>query len=445
MSDKRRDTTGLGSAEHPARVNFLEDFSFYLKISGCGGESPAWPGHDWRAVMFTPASRVKTYTVSSIGGKLTNCADKGGRILAVMHRHGLSPGPLMCLLTEWLPDSGHPGGLRRRVTPLALGVELVEGAGDCPTETEVELTVPYSVVDAYMTARAAGFDGTAEEYYAGLGMLPSLAALTSDLEEGKKAVADALTLRGYPTGAVDSMGSMAAKIESMSYGAADFARLGYAEVPEYIREQIQYGIDRMAAWDDDSPSAAGFFSGDKSLVFCPPLDLSRKTDISGLFRDCSNLTTLPERLDIGQTTNINMFLYGCAALRRVPPLDAPLSGFYQCFRNCRALRRVERLNLENISEIHHLAFENDTNLVYLLAVNLGVAPAKGTFNLSHLTNWGAGSEENRRSVVDSLLTCSHDRVASGYEPATVTLSAVTKGLLTPEEIAAITAKGFTIA
>lgn len=427
------------------RINYKSDFDFAMRLKDCTGKEIPFPECDWDAVFWT-SSKANAYTASCKEGECVNCfIEETGGMHFVFDNHRLGIGTLKWEPHFELPNDIYPDGIQDRFSKEPLGVELVEGAGDCPTETEVELTVPYAVVDAYMTARAAGFDGTAEEYYAGLGMLPSLAALASDLEEGKKAVADALTRRGYPTGAGDSMGSMAAKIESMSYGAGDFARLGYAEVPEYIREQIQYGIDRMAAWDDDSPSAAGFFSGDKSLVFCPPLDLSRKTDISGLFKDCSNLTTLPERLDIGQTTNINMFLYGCAALRRVPPLDAPLSGFYQCFRNCRALRRVERLNLENISEIHHLAFENDTNLVYLLAVNLGVAPAKGTFNLSHLTNWGAGSEENRRSVVDSLLTCSHDRVASGYEPATVTLSAVTKGLLTPEEIAAITAKGFTIA
>ena len=33
-----------------------------------------------------------------------------------------------------------------------------------------------------------------------------------------------------------------------------------------------------------------------------------------------------------------------------------------------------------------------------------------------VTSWGAGSEENRQSLVDSLLTYSFDRAAAGYAP-----------------------------
>lgn len=59
--------------------------------------------------------------------------------------------------------------------------------------------------------------------------------------------------------------------------------------------------------------------------------------------------------------------------------------------------------------------------------------------------WGDGSEENRRSLVDSLLTYSYDRAAAGWSAATVALSETVKARLTDEEIAAITAKGYTIA
>ena len=68
-----------------------------------------------------------------------------------------------------------------------------------------------------------------------------------------------------------------------------------------------------------------------------------------------------------------------------------------------------------------------------------------SYDFSLATVWGTGSEEARQSLVNSLLTDSYDRAAAGMTPATVRLSAASKAALTAEEIAAITAKGFTIA
>lgn len=62
------------------------------------------------------------------------------------------------------------------------------------------------------------------------------------------------------------------------------------------------------------------------------------------------------------------------------------------------------------------------------------------YDLTRLTSWGTGGEENRMSVVNSLIT---EFEASGT--ATITLSATTKALLTAEEISQIEAMGYTLA
>ena len=51
----------------------------------------------------------------------------------------------------------------------------------------------------------------------------------------------------------------------------------------------------------------------------------------------------------------------------------------------------------------------------------------------------------RQSLVDTLITYSFDRATAGYQTCTVKLHSTTKALLTQDEIAQITAKGFTIA
>ena len=62
--------------------------------------------------------------------------------------------------------------------------------------------------------------------------------------------------------------------------------------------------------------------------------------------------------------------------------------------------------------------------------------------------WGVNDETNtdaRQSLVDSLLTYSFDRATAGYSTCSISLYPATKALLTEDEIAQITAKGYTIA
>ena len=79
-------------------------------------------------------------------------------------------------------------------------------------------------------------------------------------------------------------------------------------------------------------------------------------------------------------------------------------------------------------------------------INLGEDSLLNFYDLTRLNNWGTGGEENRMSVVNSLITNNIDRTkfeASGT--ATITLSATTKALLTAEEISQIEAMGYTLA
>jgi hypothetical protein len=108
------------------------------------------------------------------------------------------------------------------------------------------------------------------------------------------------------------------------------------------------------------------------------------------------------------------------------------------------------LNLRKIKSLDFASATNCTNVVmscsllsYALFLNLG-KPKITAYNFADAAVWGTGSEENRQSLIDSLITYSYDRASAGMATCTITLSANTKALLTEDEIAQITAKGFTI-
>ena len=65
------------------------------------------------------------------------------------------------------------------------------------------------------------------------------------------------------------------------------------------------------------------------------------------------------------------------------------------------------------------------------------------WDFSELYYWG--TEGNKQCVVNSLINNTVDLVSKGEKNQTITLSSPTKALLTSDEIAQITSKGYTIA
>lgn len=73
---------------------------------------------------------------------------------------------------------------------------------------------------------------------------------------------------------------------------------------------------------------------------------------------------------------------------------------------------------------------------------LRIIPSTYTWEESGIT---VTPEESRQALIDTLITYSFDRAAAGYSACRITLSSDTKASLTEEEIAQITAKGYTLA
>ena len=101
----------------------------------------------------------------------------------------------------------------------------------------------------------------------------------------------------------------------------------------------------------------------------------------------------------------------------------------------------------NISQ-YGLTGYSKANIRQFTVADIGYSKSQTSVNFSYWDWWGYNhtvTPDARKSLIDSLITYSFDRAAAGYSNCTITLSAKTKALLTEEEIAQITAKGFTIA
>lgn len=161
-------------------------------------------------------------------------------------------------------------------------------------------------------------------------------------------------------------------------------------------------------------------------------DTSKVTKMRRMFSQCSGLTELDlTSFDTSNVNDMSSMLESCGNLTKV---DGYIS--------------FKSYSSSTMSYSYFFGYSSNKSLRKITFKDIGYHTNAKQFNMSYATNWGVNSDtitDARQSLVDSLITYSFDRATNGYSTCTVTLAADTKAVLTSDEIAAITAKGFTIA
>ena len=219
------------------------------------------------------------------------------------------------------------------------------------------------------------------------------------------------------------------------------------------------------------------FNGCKSLTTIPSFDTSSVTYMNSMFSSCSNLTSVPlfdtskvtnmydmffyceslqtvPAFNTSNVTNISEMFYECISLTSVPEMDtSKATNFNSIFQDCNSLTTIEGISFKSfsastMSNSYLVGWSSNTSIRKAVFKDIGYQSDAVQFNTSNIENWGVNTSEipdARQSLIDSLITYSFDRLTAGYPTCTITLSSNTKALLTEDEKAQITAKGFTIA
>ena len=222
---------------------------------------------------------------------------------------------------------------------------------------------------------------------------------------------------------------------------------------------------------------SNMFESCSGLTSVPLFDTRNVENMSGMFWQCINLKTVP-LFDISKLTSMAYLFYGCSRLTSVPSFDTSniksmYNTFYYCkslttipyfdtsnvnsfdsmFQGCTSLTTIEGISFKSfsastMSQYYLCGFSFNYSIRKAVFKDIGYQSTAVQFNTSSINNWGVNTSEipdARQSVIDSLITYSFDRATAGYPTCTITLSSNTKALLTEDEKAQITAKGFTIA
>ena len=294
---------------------------------------------------------------------------------------------------------------------------------------------------------------------------------------------------------------------SIVSGNNPFFTIGYSSTPQYIQDGIDYAKQIKDNWDASITLRNKAFSGDTQLVYFPQVDTSNVITMDTMFSGCNNLTYIPS-INTSNVTNMFGMFQSCTALKSLDLSSFATSNvtdmgamFNQCsglkyvnlssfntsnvtnmismFKSCYNLTSLDLssfdtsnvinfdsflgscnsitqikgvIDVKSVTSNYNLNICNFNNLEKLRTItfsNIGYVSSLTTYSyLSHLITWGVNDNtvtDARQSLIDSLITYSFDRVVARYSTCTITLSSNTKAVLTDEEIAQITAKGYTIA
>lgn len=266
-------------------------------------------------------------------------------------------------------------------------------------------------------------------------------AKNDNLKDFLSDVADAIRGKKGTTDAINPQ-DFSSEIASIQSGGRDWSEIGYDAEPLIIEEGFAYAKEIKDNWNPNVSSILNKFRNDTKIVYFPLVDTSNVQDFSNAFY-MSTLEYIPQ-LNYGKATNMSNYLYYCGELREISLKGASnVTSYNTTFNSCTRLKIIHEIDFFSATNVNAV-FYNCKALSFAKILNLGKS-ALATYDFSGATNWGTGSEENRQSLIDSLITYSYDRASNGMSVATIKLSANTKALLTEEEIAQITAKGFTIA
>ena len=228
-----------------------------------------------------------------------------------------------------------------------------------------------------------------------------------------------------------------------------FGHSTFAEIPDLYNFESATDMSYM-------------FYNCKNITTISPIDTSNATNMERMFAYCSQLTTIPT-LDTSNVSNMSHMFDGCTdKLQSIPSLDTSnVTTMNGMFSSCRKLQSIPNLNtsnVDNMSEMFGYCYElttipmlncsNVTNMSYFF----------GYLNINTLTYLG-GFKDLKISVtsdflnlcpnltVESLMNVIiniYDLTANGLSGKSLKFGSTNLNKLSEEQIAVATAKGWTL-
>ena len=180
-----------------------------------------------------------------------------------------------------------------------------------------------------------------------------------------------------------------------------------------------------------------------SLTTIPLLDMSSVTNMGDMFSNCSSLTTIP-LLDTSNVTRMSYMFSSCSKLTSIPQLDTSnVTNMSSMFGGCYQLTTIPLLDMSSVTKMNSIFGYSDlTKLTDLGGFkNLGMqSNITGTNDNYFLYKVPNMTYESAMNIINNL----YDRASAGYSVLTLKFNSKTLALLSEDDIAIATNKGWTL-
>ena len=182
------------------------------------------------------------------------------------------------------------------------------------------------------------------------------------------------------------------------------------------------------------------------------LDTSNVTNMSNMFTNCSNLTSIP-LLNTSSVTKMNEMFYNCSKLTSIPQLDtSKVTSMSYMFYYCRKLASIPLLNTSSVINMNEM-FHNCSMLTSIPQLDTSnvtnmSSMFSGCSNLEeiHMTGMKASFDiSSSTKFTESALVEILNNLATVTSTQTLTMGGTNLAKLTDEEKAIATNKGWTLA
>lgn len=140
-------------------IYYKNDFAVEITLLNASGEVVSPPDWQWH-IEFTDGRRKYICSVDKGNAKVV-----GNTIMCYLDNHKFCCGEIGYKFVQAIPDPNYLDGFQNLITPKALPIELWEQESDNDVNIQSSVVPAYVVYDAYLTAKANGYAGTAEEFY----------------------------------------------------------------------------------------------------------------------------------------------------------------------------------------------------------------------------------------------------------------------------------------
>ena len=339
-----------------------------------------------------------------------------------------------------------------------------------PVEVSVNVDTSIAYEDGYNTGYTEGYtqgettgynNGYAEGFDGGVADQKSKLESISITENGTYNRED-----GYNEVKVNVQGKLEVPFEEIGY-TTELKDAINNELNNKPLSDLEYSKILYDKWKPGSITAASEYNGDRKLVYCPLIDTSNAKSMNYMFKSCSSLTTIPllntskvismnymfngcssltsiPLLDTSKVTNMNYMFYNCSKLTTIPQFDTGnVTSMTSMFDTCTSLTTIPLLDTSSVTSMNYIfGFTELSKLTDLGGFkNLGAQPTlSGTNDNYFLYKAPNITHDSAMNIINNL----YDRASAGYSVITLKFATKTLALLSDDDKAIATNKGWII-